>query len=208
MEQYFEYGETEISHLRKKDKKLGAAINKIGILKRKINPDLFSALVGNMIGQQISIKSANTVRSKLSELCDMDIEPEKLHNLTVEEIQGCGMTMRKAGYIKNIAEAAVTKSVDFNILPSKSDEEIIKSLTSLNGVGVWTAEMLLIFSLMRPNVISYGDLAIRRGMMRLYGLDELPKEQFLHYAKRYFPFASAASLYLWEISVPDSEIKW
>jgi len=206
MDQYFEYGEREITHLRKKDKKLGAVIDQVGIIKRKINPNLFSALVGNIIGQQISIKAANTVRGKLNTLCNM--EPEKLYRLTTEDIQSCGMSMRKAGYIKNIAEAAVNKIVDFDALPAKSDKEIIQSLISLNGIGLWSAEMLLIFSLMRPNIVSYGDLAIRRGMMRLYGLDELSKEQFMQYAENYSPYGSAASLYLWEISVPGSEMKW
>jgi len=73
-------------------------------------------------------------------------------------------------------------------------------LTSLKGVGVWTVEMLLTFSLCRPNIVSYGDLAIRRGMMRLYGHTELPKECFERYAKRYAPYGSVASFYLWELS--------
>ena len=83
-----------------------------------------------------------------------------------------------------------------------SDSDVIKTLTDIRGIGVWTAEMLLIFSLMRPNVISYGDLAIRRGMMRLYNLKELPKDRFGRYAKRYSPYGSVASLYLWQISNP------
>jgi len=204
MEQYFEYGEKEIAYLRKKDKKLAAAIDQIGIIRRKVNPGIFPALVGNIIGQQISTKSANTVRGKLNELCNM--EPERLYSLTVEQIQGCGMSMRKAGYIRNIAEAAVTKTIDFGTLYSKGDQEVIQSLIALNGVGLWTAEMLLIFSLMRPNVVSYGDLAIRKGMMRLYNLDKLSKEHFLRYAKRYTPYGSVASLYLWEISAFDFEV--
>jgi 3-methyladenine DNA glycosylase/8-oxoguanine DNA glycosylase len=79
-------------------------------------------------------------------------------------------------------------------------------MKTLKGIGVWTAEMLLIFSLMRPNVISYGDLAIRRGMMRLYELDELSKEQFKCYEKIYSPYGSVASLYLWHISAPGFEL--
>jgi len=195
---YFEYGETELAHLRKKDKKLGAAIDRIGMIRREINPDLFSALVDSVVSQQISNKAAATVCKRLTDLCGMD--SEKLNALAVEEIQACGMSMRKASYIKNIAEAAVTKAIDFEIMPTMSDEEIIKALTAIKGIGVWTAEMLLIFSLMRPNVVSYGDLAIRRGMMNVYGLKELPKEKFLRYAKRYTPYGSVASLYLWASS--------
>ena len=195
---YFEYGEEEINHLRKKDKKLGAAIDRIGIIKREVNPNIFSALIESIVGQQISNKAADTVRRKLRELSNM--EAAKLHALSVEEIQTCGMSMRKAGYIKNIAKSAAENAIDFDALKNKPEEEVIASLINLPGVGVWTAEMLLIFSFMRPNIVSFGDLAIRRGMMNLYGHKDLPKERFLRYVKRYAPYGSVASLYLWEMS--------
>ena len=198
MAQYFEYGEAEIIYLRKKDKKLGAAINRIGIIERRVNPCLFSALIESVIGQQISNKAAVTVCQRLDELCGMD--SVMLNALTIEEIQSCGMSMRKAEYIKNIAELAVSKVIDFNTLPQKTDKEIIETLTAVKGIGIWTVEMLLIFSLMRPDVVSFGDLAIRRGMMNLYGLKQLPKEKFQRYVRRYSPFGSVASLYLWELS--------
>jgi len=197
-EQYFEYGEAELAHLRKKDKKLRAAIDRMGVIKRRVNPDLFSALVESVVGQQISNKAAATVCGRLDALCEMDVN--RLHYLSLEEIQACGMSMRKAAYIKNIAGAAVSKIINFGELSQKNDAEIIASLTAIKGIGIWTAEMLLIFSLMRPNVVSYGDLAIRRGMMQLYGLKKLSKEQFTRYAKRYSPYGSVASLYLWEMS--------
>ena len=196
--QYFQYGEQELAYLRKKDRKLSDAIDHIGIIRRRVNPNLFSALVESIIGQQISSKGADTVCRKLHELSGIDAR--KLHNLSIEEIQACGMSMRKAGYIKGIAEAAVTKAIDFDALPSQSDGEIIETLTAVKGIGLWTVEMLLIFSLMRPDIVSYGDLAIRRGMMRLYGHKELPKERFMRYARRYSPYGSVASLYLWEMS--------
>jgi len=204
MEKYFEYGEAELAHLRKKDKKLGAAIDRIGIIKRSVNPDLFASLIESVVGQQISSKAAATVCGKLANACGLDAN--WLHTMSAEEVQACGMSMRKAGYIKNIAEAAVSGAVDFAALPTQSDAEIIAALTAIKGVGLWTVEMLLIFSLMRPDVVSYGDLAIRRGMMNLYGLKELPKEKFKRYAKRYSPYGSVASLYLWALShVDDSE---
>ena len=89
------------------------------------------------------------------------------------------MTLRKAGYIKGIADAAISGEVNFHTLHTLSDNEVIERLTSLNGVGVWTAEMVLIFSLCRPDVVSYEDLAIRRGMMKLYGLRSLGKKNFI-----------------------------
>ena len=195
---YFKYGQHETDYLRKRDKKLGSAIDHIGIIKREVQPDVFTALIDSVIGQQISSKAADTVCARLRERCN--ITPKELCALTREDIQSCGMSMRKAEYIKNISEAAEYKTVDFDALAQMSDAEVIGALTAIKGIGVWTAEMMLIFSLQRPNVISYGDLAIRRGMMMLYGLNDLSKERFSRYAKRYSPYGSVASLYLWALS--------
>ena len=197
---FYEYGQAEIEHLKRKDKKLGATIDKIGLIQRKVMPNVFSALIQNVLGQQISTTAAQTVRNRMDTLLKHDITPRSITIAGVDAIKGCGMSQRKAGYILGIAEAALTGVVDFNTLHNLTDAEIIKKLTALNGVGVWTAEMLLIFSLCRPNVVSYGDLAIRRGIMKLYGLKELPKEDFEKYRKRYSPHGSVASLYLWALS--------
>ncbi|HOE57036.1 MAG TPA: DNA-3-methyladenine glycosylase 2 family protein [Bacillota bacterium] len=198
--QVFEYGRKEIDYLKGKDKKLGAAIDRIGIINRRIIPDPFTALVSSIVSQQISSKAADTVWNRLLSLLG-SVNPENINELGLPEIQSCGMSERKAGYIKGIAEAAISGEVDFGALDALSDEDIIKRLSSLRGVGVWTAEMLLIFSLCRPDVVSYKDLAIRRGMMNLYGLKELPEEKFKRYRKRYSPYGSVASLYLWALSV-------
>lgn len=196
----FQYGQKEIDYLSKKDKRLGAAIDRIGMIEREITPDPFEALVSSIVGQQISSKAADTVWRRLCNLLG-SIVPESIAKADIHEIKGCGMSLKKAGYIKNIAEASISGEVDFNILSTLSDEEIIKKLSSLHGVGIWTAEMLLIFSLCRPDVVSYKDLAIRRGMMNLYDLKELKRADFEAYRKRYSPYGSVASLYLWALSV-------
>lgn len=195
----FEYGSQEILYLKSQDKMLGAAIDKIGMIKRKIMPDPFTALVLNVVSQQISKKAAETVGKRLYEILD-NITPESVVQAELSEIQGCGMTRKKAGYIKGIAEAAISGQVDFKTLHLMSDAEVITKLTSLAGVGVWTAEMVLIFSLCRPDVVSYKDLAIRRGMMKLYGLTEISQVQFEQYRKKYSPYGSVASLYLWALA--------
>ena len=197
---YFQYGEKEIEYLKKKDKKLSRVIDEIGHIKRGINTDPFSAIIESIIGQQISTKAAVTVNARFKTNVG-EITPENIKNKSLREIQRCGMSLRKAGYIKGVADAALSGQVDFNSLHLLSDEEIIRKLSSLSGVGVWTAEMILIFSLNRMDVISFNDLAIRRGMMKLYGHKELPKDRFAKYKKRYSPYASVASLYLWVISV-------
>ncbi len=179
----FEYGQVEIEHLRRRDKKLGAAIDRIGVIHRKVTPDLFTALIKSVVGQQISSKAAETVCERLWRLLD-EVTPACVAALEPARIQQCGMTMKKASYIKDMAEAALSGALDLQTLHTLADDEIIKKLSSCNGVGVWTAEMFLIFSLGRPDVVSWGDLAIRRGMMNLYGLKKLSKDQFERYRKR------------------------
>lgn len=196
----FEYGQTEIDHLKRRDRKLGAAIDRLGAIEREVTPDLFTALVKSVVAQQISTKAAETVWGRLCAQLSA-ITPDNIAAVGVSEIQKCGLSMRKAGYIKGLGDAALCGELDLLKLAELPDDEIIKKLLSLHGLGVWTAEMILIFSLCRPDVVSWGDLAIRRGMMNLYGLKNLTKEQFDLYRKRYSPYGSVASLYLWAISV-------
>jgi DNA-3-methyladenine glycosylase II len=198
--QIFVYGQEEVQYLKKKDAKLGAAMDEIGMIQREITPDPFTALVSCIVSQQISKKAAATVWDRL-EKCLGSFSPESIARSNIQEIQGCGMSARKAGYIKGIAEAALSGRVEFNILHTLPDEEVIRTLSSLHGVGVWTAEMVLIFSLGRPDIVSFGDLAIRRGMQNLYGLPEVSRAEFDHYRKNYSPYGSVASLYLWALSI-------
>lgn len=196
---YFKYANKEMDYLKERDPILGAAIDRIGFVKREVNPDIFSALISSIISQQISTKAAITVKNRLLELVG-EIKPENIIKLDLEEIQKCGMSMRKADYINSIAEAVINKAVDLNNLNKLSDGEVIKELTKLKGVGEWTAEMLLIHSLQRPNVLSFKDLGIRRGLMRLYSLDHISKDGFEVYRNRYSPYNTVASIYLWKIS--------
>ncbi len=195
----FRYGRKEIEHLKSRDKKLGAAIDAIGKIEREIRPDPFAALVMSVVAQQISNKAADAVRRRLHALLE-EITPERIAAAEVSDLRTCGLSARKAEYIKGIAHAALCGTVDFHRLNELTDEEIVTKLSSLRGIGVWTAEMLLLFSLCRPDVVSWGDQAIRRGMMALYGLDRLTREQFDRYRKRYSPYGSVASLYLWALN--------
>jgi DNA-3-methyladenine glycosylase II len=196
----FKYGDTEINYLKKKDKKLSAAIERIGIIEREVIPDLFTALVSSVVNQQISNKAAATVWDRLSRSAG-DITAENLIILGPEKIQKCGMSLRKAKYIEGIAEAVAGGELNIDELTKMTDDEIINRLTKLKGIGIWTAQMLLIFSMQRPDVISWDDLAIRRGLCNLYGHKSIDKVLFNKYKKRYSPYASVASLYIWAVSV-------
>lgn len=196
---YYKYGETEVNYLRRKCKKLSAAIDRIGMIERPILPNPFQALISSIISQQISTKAAATVKERLKNLIGK-ISAENILNASPEDIQSCGMSHRKVSYIRGIADAAKLGVIDFEKLGELSNEEIIKKLTALNGIGLWTAEMLLIFSLTRPDIISYGDLAIRNGIMHLYGLESLSKKEFEVYRKRFTPHNTVASLYFWALA--------
>lgn len=203
----FNYGSVEIEHLKRKDKKLALAIDSIGPIEREVMPDLFSALIHSIVAQQIATKAAATVWSRLRLVCG-EITPSAITDTTAGQIQQCGLSMRKTLYIKGVGEAALQNKLNILGFPSLTDSEIIESLAALNGVGVWTAEMLLIFSLERPDVVSWGDLAIRRGMMNLYGLSKLTRAQFDRYRKRYSPYGSVASLYLWALAAKEPRINF
>ena len=195
----FTYGDAEINYLKSRDELLGKAIDKIGIIKREVTHDVFKALINNIISQHISGKSATTVWNRLQDRVT-EVTAKNIFDTPVEDIQKCGMSMRKATYIKGVSNSIINEEINIENLKNLPDQEVIKILSSLNGVGVWTAEMILIFSMARPDVLSYGDLAIRRGIMNLYNLEDLSKEDFKKYKQMYSPYASIASLYLWELS--------
>ncbi len=195
----FKYSEVELDYLKKKDKKLAEAIERIGMIEREVIPDLFTALISSIVAQQISAKAAATVWNRMLERFG-EITPQKIVNVTVEEVQQCGLSMRKANYIKNMGEVVERGEFRLEELTALPDEEVCNRLSALNGIGVWTAEMLMIFSMQRPDIVSWGDLAIRRGMMMLYHHKELDRAKFEKYKKRYSPYGSVASLYLWSIA--------
>jgi DNA-3-methyladenine glycosylase II len=195
----FEYGEKETDYLTSVDPILGEAIERIGKIERVIIPDLFPALIYAVIGQQISLKASRTIWARMQDRFGQ-ITPENIASLSIEEIRLCGMQETKAKYIKGIAEKVSNGEFDLHSLYQLPDKEVIAKLSTLNGIGVWTAEQLLLNSMERRDVISYGDIAIRRGIMKLYNLSELKKEQFMVYRNRYSPYGSVASIYLWPIS--------
>jgi len=187
--------------LSKKDKRMAALIARMGIIRRETSGEPFPALILCILAQQVSAAAADTVSRRLTEMCGGVITPEALALMGANGVQKCGTSFRKARYIIGIAEAAQSGQVDFGALSSLPDGEVAERLTALTGVGTWTAEMVLIFSLGRPDVMSYGDLAIRRGLERLYGHKELTRAQFERYRKRFSPHGTAASLYLWALAV-------
>ena len=199
MATHFQYGEKEIEHLKRVDKKLAVVIDQIGMIERATIPDLFTALVHSIIGQQIFTKAHQTVWERMLVKLD-ETTPAIFDALSLEELQQFGITFKKAAYIKSVAHKIITGELNLDSLHTMSDEQVCVKLSELDGIGVWTAEMLMILSMQRPNVLSYGDLAILRGLRMVYRHREIDKATFNKYWKRYSPYASVAALYLWAVA--------
>lgn len=196
----FQYEPEAVQYLSRNDPVLGQAIERIGPIRRAVMPDLFPALVHSIVSQQISNKAAATIWGRMTTAFG-EITPAVINELTAQAVQQFGMSMRKAGYIKSLAGAVSTGKLDLEALHNLPDEEVLARLSALPGIGTWTAEMILIFSMQRPDVVSWGDLGIRRGMVNLYRLDSLSRAQFEQYRRGYSPFGTVASLYLWHIAM-------
>ena len=178
---------------------MAEVIDRIGHVERKVDTDLFSAVVHHIVGQQISTKAQETIWQRMLSALG-EVNAETVLAAGVSKLQSLGMTFKKAEYITDFAEKVHTGAFDLEGIWQKSDEEAIRELSSLKGIGVWTAEMLLLFCLQRPNVFSYGDLAILRGMRMVYRHKEIDRARFERYRKRFSPYCSIASLYFWAVS--------
>lgn len=195
----FPVGADALGFLRAKDKRLGVLMGRLGPLRRRTEPDLFAALVHSVIAQQISGKAAQSISDRLLEAAGA-LTAERLASLELSAMRACGLSERKASTLRRLAETALSGGLDLEALRHVPDEEVIRRLAGLDGIGVWTAEMLLIFSLCRPDVLSWGDFGIRRGMALLYGDRELTRERFERRRRRYAPYGSVVSLYLWALA--------
>ena len=194
---YFEYGENEITYLRNKDKKLSEVIDQIGMIEREVDTDLFSAVVHHIIGQQISTKAQATIWQRMKETLG---EVNAVTILSADISKSLGMTFRKAEYITDFARKVHEGVFDLEKVDQMSDEAAIKELASLKGIGVWTAEMILLFCLQRPDIFSYDDLAIQRGLRMVYHHRKIDRKLFEKYRRRFSPYCSVASLYLWAVA--------
>lgn len=155
--------------------------------------DIFQTLVRSIIGQQISVKAADSVHGKLEEMCG-EISRRSIGSYTIEEISSCGLSHKKSQYILEIATSEVPLlPVGFEEL---DDDAVVKHLVQFRGVGPWTAEMMLIFSLMRPDVLSLGDLGIVKGIQLLVP-EALAKKDMVAIAEAWRPYRSAACWFLW-----------
>ena len=161
-----------------------------------MDTDLFSAVVHHIVGQQISTKAQATIWKRMRDEFGA-VDAAAVLGAGVEKLQSFGMTFRKAEYITDFARKIESGEFDLEGIRQRPDDEAIRELSGLKGVGVWTAEMILLFCMQRPDVFSYDDLAIQRGLRMVYHHRKIDRKLFEKYRRRFSPCCSVASLYLW-----------
>lgn len=202
--QFIHYGNEQIAWLSNRDQKLGAYIAQRGLIQRESHPDAFTGITHAIIGQQISSKAQRSIWKRFTEKF-VPFEPGIIASCRPEDLRSCGISERKAKYIIGIASEFKKGALNHERLANLQDRELEETLVALPGIGKWTAEMLLIFTFQRPNILSFGDLAIQRGMRNLYGHESVTREIFDYHFSVYSPWSTIASLYLWDISANPAE---
>ena len=162
--------------------------------KMQLKNNAFLTLVRSVVGQQISVKAADSVWKKLEELCRGSIESERIKSFSEDELRSAGLSRSKANYIQNIAKSDILE-VNWSNL---DDEEAIDLLCKIKGIGIWTAEMFLIFHLARPNILPLGDIGLIKAIELNYNNGEkMSKEELEAYRQKWSPWCTVATWYLW-----------
>ena len=189
-------------HLMKSDPTMKKIIKLVGPFTARTKPDRFGALVDAIVGQQISITAAATIKGRLLEHVDNGKGRyclERLLEQQVESLREVGVSRQKATYILDLADKVRSEAVDLKKIGRRDNEAVIEELTQVKGVGVWTAQMFLIFSLGRLDVFPVDDLGVKNGIQKFYGLDDRPTvEQMREIGEPWAPYESMASWYLWQ----------
>ena len=186
-------------HFRRHDATLHGVIRLVGPYTLKPQRNRFAMLVRSIISQQISTAAARTIRERLEILLgDEGLKPVAISELKPYQLRGVGLSRQKAAYISDLAHKVADGTVPLARMGRMSDEQVIETLTQVKGIGVWTAQMFLIFSLGRQDVFPVDDLGVRVAMARLYDLGEKPSKDELHeIGRRWSPYATVGSWYCW-----------
>jgi DNA-3-methyladenine glycosylase II len=186
-------------HFRKVDPVIHGVFKQVGPCTLKPQRDRFNMLVRSIISQQISTSAARSIRAKLEALIAPEkVRPEVLARFSLEQLKSAGLSSQKATYLHDLAAKAADGTVQLKLIGRRKDEEVIEELIQVKGIGRWTAQMFLIFSLGRPDVFPPDDLGIKVALRNLYGLAELPTKAEAHaLAARWTPHSTFATWYLW-----------
>ncbi len=188
---------TAVQYLCKKDKRLAKLVEMVGEIEYRTQPDCFARLVRSVINQMLSNKASYVIGGRVAALCGGTITPENLLKLDREQLRGAGLSYSKADNILGIAKAVTDGSLDFSTFPNISDEEVMKELTHLRGIGTWSAKMYLIFTLNRMDVLPYEDVAFLQTYSWLYKTKDLHPESIIKRCKKWKPYSSIAARYFY-----------
>ena len=179
------------------------AITSSGIsIRPSVETDIYQSLLRSIISQQLSGKVADVIWKRFIDLFDLYPGPEELVKTDISLLRAAGLSFNKARYLQNVAEFSLENDLSFETLVNFSDDEIIDLLTQIKGVGKWTAQMILMFPLDRPDVFPVDDLGIQQGMKKLYAIDaekSFLKEKMIAISECWRPYRSLASKYIWKI---------
>ncbi len=198
-----------ISVLRTQDPVMGRLIEHVGPYRLRHLEASFETLTKSIVYQQLSGKVAATIfgRLKVAASDGRSLTPEAVLKLTTTKMRAVGLSRQKITYIRDLARLSRSGELDFQALHDMPDEEVIRSLTLVKGIGVWTAHMFLIFALRRLDVLPTGDLGIRAAIQKAYELPELPKAREMEaIAEKWRPYRTVASWYLWRSQEPDANL--
>ncbi len=159
--------------------------------------NLFLDLIAIVTGQQLSLHAANTIYHRFLDLFEVSPTSKQVLDIPHEHLRTVGLSNSKANYVKNIATSIEEGNLNLEKIRDLSDQEIVKTLTSIKGLGPWSAEMFLIFSLRRSDVFSIGDLGVRTAISRIYGIDREDKNKILAISQPWAPYRSFACRFLW-----------
>lgn len=190
----------KIAHLKKSDPRLKVIIEGIKLREITATRGPFEALVEAIVSQQLSIKAADTIFNRFAALTPgrKFPTPREIMAMPVPKMRKCGLSRMKVSFIKDLAKRTLDGSLDFKNMDMMSDEEVIEHLTSVKGIGRWTAEMFLIFSLQRDDVFSYGDLGLRKALQKIYKMRKEPTQrQAEKITAKWKPYRSLGARYLW-----------
>jgi DNA-3-methyladenine glycosylase II len=186
-------------HFRRADPAIHGVIKQVGPYTLKPNRNRFGMLVRSIISQQISVGAARAIRGRLEELVGKGgMQPTTIAHLSIEKLRSVGLSPQKASYLHDLAAKVADEVVRLPKIGRLDDEEVIAELTQVKGIGRWTAQMFLIFSLGREDVFPIDDFGVRAAISKLYGFAEIPpKSDLLAIGQRWSPFASIGSWYCW-----------
>jgi DNA-3-methyladenine glycosylase II len=190
---------TYTTHFRRRDPVLHAVAKRVGPYALKPARDRFGMLVRSILSQQISTSAARSIRAKLENLVGKrGIKPATIRSLSLEELRSVGLSRQKASYLHDLAAKADDGTIRLARIARLGDEEVITELTQVNGIGRWTAQMFLIFSLGREDVFPAGDFGVKAAIQKLYGYNDLPdRDQLAEIQQRWTPYATIGSWYCW-----------